>query len=117
MRDHINGGLWQPDSVDLEPETELYQWQVFEVSSPNSDRLDRHLAGTSSTDPGRVSSRLVDFDHEKRVGTTRSGRRYKLMGPPGFSSDAQYVWNSWLRIMRVDKDRVTNVSDQYFKEK
>ena len=32
-------------------------------------------------------------------GVTRSGRVYQLVGLPGYSSDAEYVFGYWIRML------------------
>lgn len=108
--------LWATLSVKDEPSLELRDWQVFQIPSLDGAGLDHHLVGTAPGDPGRVSSRVVVFDREKMVGETRSGRKYKLVGEPRpFNKDARYVWNMWARIMEVDPETITNVTDQYMR--
>ncbi|WP_235590033.1 hypothetical protein [Burkholderia cenocepacia] len=62
----------------------------------------RHFVGRDPRDySGRVSSAIQEFDVVALVGRTRSGRVYKLCGPSGFDSNAEYVWNRWCHINRV----------------
>lgn len=42
---------------------------------------------------GRVSTVIREFDADARTGRTASGRHYVLVGPSGWCSDAEYVWN------------------------
>lgn len=106
--------LWATLSVEEEPSLELRDWQVFEIPSLDGAGRDHHLIGTSPGDPGRVSSRIVVFDREKMIGQTRSGRKYKLVGEPRpLNKHAHYVWANWIRIMGVDPETITNVTDQY----
>lgn len=106
--------LWKTAPVEEEPSLELRDWQVFEIPSLDGEGTDHHFVGSTLYDPGRVSSQIVSFDQEEMVGTTRSGRRYKLVGEPrGFNKDARYVWANWKRIMKVDEDTVVNVTEQY----
>lgn len=113
MNDDIKGGIWRPDPLDMEPVTELYQWQVFEVPSIDQDDRDRHFVGTCRSDPGRVSSRIMDFNKETMTGTSRSGRKYKLVGMPGFHNEAAYVWSRFMSINKIDEKEVTNVTERY----
>ncbi|ANB77352.1 hypothetical protein AYM40_35340 [Paraburkholderia phytofirmans OLGA172] len=66
----------------------LIRWRVLRADN-GTDRL----VGARLDDfDGRVSSALTEFDRERMVATTRSGRVYLLQGPPGYNADAEYVW-------------------------
>lgn len=107
--------IWTTIPVDEEPVYPLEAWQVFELPSLDGEGLDHHFVGSGGRgfDPGRVSSRIVEFDRERMVGITRSGRRYELHGPPGHSGDGSYVFDRWLKIFGVDTSKVRNVTEQY----
>lgn len=99
--------IWKPTSVEVEPVTSLVRWQVIEV-----DGKGRHFVGHAIGHfGGRASSAIQEFDPTTRQGRTRSGRVYKLIGPPGIDGDAQYVWAQWCRINAVESER--NVSMEY----
>lgn len=91
MEEAIDASIWETLSVEDEPEIILDQWQVFELDG------NRHFTGYNhACREGRVSSRIVSFDEEKKKGITRSGRVYQLAGDPGYNSDAEYVLGVWL---------------------
>jgi hypothetical protein len=108
--------MWGVRAVKVEPVTKLTHWQVFSI--PSLDRgkgRDHHFNGRAagSGDPGRVSSRIVEFDSETMTGITRSGRKYQLVGPPTFSGDPAYVWYRWCEFNKVVPMKVINVTDEY----
>lgn len=79
-------------SVDDQPALALVRWRIFETL----DRHERHLVGhCPEAGPGRVSSALSTLDLTTGVGLSSSGRRYQLLGPPGYDDDAQYIWEVW----------------------
>lgn len=83
--------------VSAEPETVLSRYRIFELPSGT-----RHFCGYVARDrEGRVSSEIVSWDPEARIGVTKRGRRYRLDGDPGFDSDAEYVWNAWKHVNSV----------------
>lgn len=99
--------LYGVAGIDQEPETVLAHYRIYEL--PNGDR---HFCGyVPAHRDGRVSSKIVAWDAGSRIGTTRSGRRYRLAGEPGHDGEAQYVWAAWKRINDVTDFR--DVSDEY----
>jgi len=109
-------GLWRPGTVKAEPVVKLTRWQVFSI--PSLDRgkgRDHHFNGRADAcgDPGRVSSRIVSFNSKKMIGTTRSGRKYQLVGRSCPDPDPEYVWAHWARRNKVDPERVVNVTREY----
>lgn len=100
--------LFRPPPVDEQPVVVLSPWLVYELSDG-----DRHFVGYHSGSQGRVSSKIVAWDDQLCIGTTRSGRRYQLMGETGRHSDANYVWGAWLARYKIDPLSTTNVSSQY----
>lgn len=89
--------LWLTAPVAAIPRIELVRWMLIRTEL-NEVHAVGYNAGASE---GRVSSPLLDFDVTQRTGTTRSGRTYALLGPPGVDADAQHVFEAWLRINRV----------------
>jgi hypothetical protein len=89
--------LWRAASIESEPEIELVNLLIMKVKSGLWPDETLHFVGYSlSGREGRVSSRIVEFDRERMVGMTRSGRVYRLEGPAGNgSSDGRYVWGYW----------------------
>lgn len=85
----VQESVWRPPDIHDEPLTELTAWSAREIPTG-----DRHLVGRTDRE-GRVSSPVVAWDKGNRTATTRSGRRYRLLGPPGRDADAEWVWSVW----------------------
>ena len=104
--------LYIPAPIEEAPEVVLSQWTVYQL--PDGDH---HFVGYNLLEgAGRVSSKIVAFNKDTMIGTTRSGRIYKLQGEPGTSMQAVYVWNAWLNFNDIAGPLCTDVSDQYFVE-
>lgn len=98
--------VWKVASIENEPSLVLRDWRIYEVSGVNEDGTrSRHLVGAVGRDEGRVSSSVEVFDPQSLRGQTRSGRLYELMGPPGLSLDAEYVWNTFCSINQAQDIR------------
>ena len=94
----IQGGLWRTTSVSETPEIVLRRWTIREL-----DNGDRHFVGYNVTEgEGRVSSKIVEFDPKTMRGKTRSGRVYQLDGESSINIDAEYVWNGWCAMYRIE---------------
>jgi len=93
--------IWNVATVEDQPEIFLVSWQVMET-----DEGTRHFVGYNLMGEGRVSSAIQTFDRDHMVGQTRSGRVYKLKGPPGHNSDADYVWGRWRDINGINSYKV-----------
>jgi hypothetical protein len=105
----IEGGLWKTTPVNDTPVIELERWTVVEVTPPGTDR---HFVGYNITEgEGRTSSKIVSYNKETKTGTTRSGRKYRLIGESGIDGDALYVFTGWCRINGVESYK--DVSDEY----
>lgn len=101
---HVNPLL----PVELQPEVELFCWQVFEV-----DGGTHHFAGRkTSTGSARVSSEIKAFDHDSMQGITDSGRLYKLKGPPGANQEVVQWVQHWCRRGLVTEFQL--VTDDYW---
>jgi hypothetical protein len=84
--------IWSLPPVSSEPCIRLLEWRIFEIVPQRT----RHFVGLNIGDrTRRVSSAVLEFDSEALRGVTRSGRIYTLVGPTGYSDDAQYVWQRW----------------------
>jgi hypothetical protein len=94
--------IWRTDPVTEEPEIDLVSWKVIEVRPSGA----RHFVGFSKAGhEGRISSRIEDFDNERLVGRTKSGRVYRLVGPAGVNRDAEYVFSRWREMNGIgDKE-------------
>jgi hypothetical protein len=87
--------LWAPPAVEAQPSVRLVRWQIFELPDGS-----RHFCGFHagpSVHEGRVSSPIERFSPDTMIGITRSGRSYRLEGPPGADEDADFVKRAWLR--------------------
>lgn len=90
--------VWLTIPVTRQPSLTLRNWSVYQLPDGK-----RHFVGYCIENfEGRVSSEIKAFDPNTLRGTTATGRVYQLQGSPGLNSDAQYVWNAWARINRID---------------
>jgi len=97
--------IWKTEPVSIQPEITLRQWRAKRLPD---DEL--HLVGFCVENvEGRVSSAVQQIDPVKRIAVTRSGRAYRLLGPPGHNSDAAYVWSRWADLYGVSE--VEDVSE------
>lgn len=98
--------VWRAEPVWRQPELTLQPWRVQEL--PDGER---YLVGYCLENfEGRVSTPVVRFDPASRRAETRSGRIYRLEGPPGRHPDAEYVWLLWLAANALTEAR--DVSDE-----
>ena len=89
--------VWRPTDVDAMPELTVRSWMLIRTETGHT-----HVVGFNVTEgEGRVSSPLATFEPATRIGTTQSGRRYRLVGEPGIDLDAQYTFAAWCEITRV----------------
>lgn len=124
LADVIVGGVWRTRPVDDEPVITLTDWRIFSVPSLNGEGVDDHFCGYNAghegrgfwSGEGRVSSKIVNWDAAGMAGTTRSGRKYVLIGPPRYNSDAEYVYSRWLEINKVDPEDAQDVTMKYLNE-
>jgi len=90
----------------------IMRWSVREVKCSWSEVRTRHLVGyIPLTQDGRTSSPIQSFDRETMQIKTRSGRIYQLHGPPGGNSDAEYIWDFYVRTNNATDE--IDVTDQY----
>lgn len=106
----IIGGVWRPIPVENEPLTRLTKWHAHRVQNLDGS-WDLHFHGYAGYE-GRVCSRVVEFDKEKMIGRTRSGRLYVLVGVPGANGDAEHVWGNWLHI--YGNPQIEDISEELF---
>ena len=112
----IEGGVHSTAPIEEVPEIVLSHWIVFEVSSLSGiDGLkDHHFVGWNVAEgEGRVSSKIVYWDDKTRIAKTKSGRTYQLQGDSGMNMDALYVWDTWMRINKIEDYK--DVSELYEK--
>ena len=99
--------LLSSEPVEVQPVIWLERWRVFQA-----DQASRHFVGFNAADQdGRVSTPIVLFNAAERSGVTFSGRRYVLVGPPGFDDDAEYVWELYATFFGFKE--VVDVSGEY----
>lgn len=110
-------GTYTPDSVEREPASSISYWSIKQVPDfENKSDVSHHIVGLNArTYDGRVSSKIMAFDKRTMTCTTRSGRKYILVGQPGHNMDADYVWNRWLTINKVNPDEAKDVTPKYSK--
>ena len=84
----ISGGVHKVPSVKKQPEVTLIRWQVTRFKEGDC-LVGYHVEWAE----GRVSTPVVNFDPKTRQCMTASGRRYQLVGEPGFDPDGNYVFN------------------------
>lgn len=84
---------WTIGRIEGETQKSLEAWTVFDVPSRGASGLwTRHFIGfVRESGKGQVSSPVMVFDPERRMGRTESGRIYQLAGYPGGNSDALYA--------------------------
>jgi len=78
-------------SVDSQPEIVLTHWSAVRISA-EGQHWDVLLGWCELNRCGRVTTPVKEFMGEQGTAITRSGRRYRLVGPPGKCEDAQYVY-------------------------
>jgi hypothetical protein len=99
--------IWSIASVVSEPEVSIARWKVLEI-----DDGTRHFVGADERNfSGRVSSAIVSIDYKTLRGRTLSGRVYQLVGKPGQSDDADYVWQRWCVVNEVKS--FTDVTERF----
>lgn len=106
--------VWATQSVEHEPSIQFTRWCIVRVlDKPGNPRFGLHLCGRNDAgNEGRVSSRIMKIDQEKKVVRTRSGRIYELCGEPGNDGDAAYVLGVWLKAHDVkDFEFLTELPD------
>lgn len=107
--------IWLPDELASRPDDQLLSWAAFEALVPGLEGPTIHLVGYIEREgAGRVTSPLIGVDRTTRTFTTRSYSTYRLVGAPGLSGDAEYVWKRWLRIWKVEVHR--DVTDELLRE-
>ena len=113
MKHAIATSVWHPADVTIEPDTELTQWQVHKVTTDDGLSTVHFMGSTGGRyGEGRVCSAILAYDTKTKKGVTKSGRVYELIGDPGYSKDAMYVFNIWCN--RFPETTVfEDITDQY----
>lgn len=100
--------IWTVAPVSEQPRLTLIRWRVFET-----ELGERHFVGYCRENRnGRVSSAIETLDPSTRRATTRSGRVYQLVGPPGNDPEGWATWPLWAYRNEVESFR--DVSDEVF---
>ncbi len=131
--------IWQTPGVDEQPKLIMDCWRIVEVvwsvaELAKAMRCDeqgavqwlrdhdvdlanparptsRHLVGyVRQNREGRLSSAILEFDPEQRIGHTSTGRTYGLTGDPGWDEDARYVFHRWMASFGIGEWR--DVTDE-----
>lgn len=84
--------LWKVASVEDAPSVKLRYWNIKKTDQGE------YFVGDEVGGRGRVSTQILEYDEKKNVGRTASGRVYQLVGQPGYSADAEYVWSYYKEI-------------------
>ena len=107
--------VWRPRSAKEQPVIELRNWSVYEINFNSGPS--RHLIGRIGYEnEGRVSSPIIKFNRRHMFAKTRSGRKYKLVGPSNFDSQGSYVFANWKYINNITNDKIKDVSVEYEKK-
>lgn len=116
MNNSQNRFIWAIASTAEEPSTLLESWRALEVRLPTAAvPVNVHLVGRLiDRFEGRVSSAVRSVDGKTRQVVTKSSRVYGLIGPPGNSSDGDYVLEQWLEVNQGSVLR--DVSDELYAE-
>jgi hypothetical protein len=106
--------LRRTPSIDLmrsardTPVVHLAKWQVAELISIGA----RHVWGYDlEAREGRASSLLAEFNPATASLRSATGRRYQLVGPPGFDPEGEFVWLTSLSIHGLAHADVLSVTD------
>jgi hypothetical protein len=104
--------LWKTPEVAEQGSITLIRWRILEVAE-GPLKGQRHLCGYCIENfEGRASTAIIEIDKQKRRCITRSGRIYRLEGPPGFDPDGAYVWDAWTRgIATIDVSEIMETPD------
>ena len=104
--------IWSTFPVEIEPEICLESWAVIETEP---EFHQRHFLGVRlDRRSARISSEIASFDHGAMLGVTSTGRHYKLVGPPGWTTDTWYVLRNWCRLNNVAE--VSDVTLEYVRK-
>ena len=100
--------LNQSKPVEVDPDSVLTDYGVFHADDGD------HFSGVRAIDgKGRISTPIVEWDPESRVGTTQSGRRYQLSGEPDGGHVPAGLWRIWCAAHGVPEHATEDVTDKY----
>jgi hypothetical protein len=100
----------QIPSVAEEPVVDMVSWSIFSVLRANNART-HHFVGALLDGEYRVSSRIVHFNHISMIGTTDSGRQYRLKGISRYNKQSEEVLRHWMTVKLAAN--AMNVTDTY----
>lgn len=84
--------VWNVSPIEEQPSVTLYDWSIKKTNKGE------YFVGSEVGAAGRVSTQIKEFDPDKMVGRTASGRVYKLKGKEGYSSNGEYVWGTYKAV-------------------
>ncbi|MNK09914.1 hypothetical protein D3C87_279150 [compost metagenome] len=85
--------IWSIGPISEQPSVSIVDWSIKETNNG------RYFVGTELPHhSGRVSTQIIEYDAEKKIGRTVSGRIYQLLGEPGYSSNGEYVWGAYMKV-------------------
>lgn len=112
MKSEFDMSLFNIAPITEQPKENIESWSVREVQINSETQRTRHLVGYIAWQySGRVTSKIMEFDKEKMLVKTASGRIYHLKGEPGSHLDGEYVWDQWTGYNQA-KDEI-DVTDLY----
>lgn len=105
--------IWGVAGVDIQPEIGLAFWQVIELAA--DDTLSgRFLIGEDPlTLARRMSTPIQAINPDTLSASTRSARRYHLIGPPAEYDDAYRIWEGTLDLYGIPLEWQRNVTAEY----
>lgn len=90
-------GLRRVPSPEEVPLSTLTQWRIYRAY--HCDVESDHFVGISGeTALVRMSTDIVKFDAKSLAGVTRSGRMYRLQGPPATDEDFERAELAFARL-------------------
>lgn len=74
------------DSVELIPIVELEDWSILELQTADGNGY--YFCGRING-RGRISTKIVEWDPQRKIGKTESGRIYQLIDAPSDPQDSE----------------------------
>lgn len=108
----LNRPLVLMPGVDIQPSVDLVPWRVMRLTF-DAIEYDVLVGYDIATGYGRASTPVQAFDAARAEATTRSGRIYRLVEAPGYDSDGEYVFRTWLGRCLTDSNHC-DVSSEYW---
>lgn len=94
-------------------ESSLSHWQTYLISKRG--KMTNHFIGYDATlNSVLVSPAILEYDRSSKIGTTLSGRKYKLVGDPETQMKMLHPqMNEWLSFRKVDSKMITDVTSEF----